>query len=105
MLNWKSGKPINGRTAAAIAERIAPQATAYAADYTNLLVRRGITQPDSSLSRGALLLGIEPAVAGGWPELSNFHSLTNLQESELQWFGISVGERYLYLSLSHQRAR
>ena len=46
MLNWKSGKPINGRTAAAIAERIAPQATVYAADYTNLLVRRGITQPD-----------------------------------------------------------
>ena len=58
-----------------------------------------------SLSLGALLLGIEPAVAGGWPELSNFHSLTNLQKSELQWFGISVGERYLYLSLSHQRAR
>ena len=152
MLSWKSGKPISGSTAAAIADSIAPTTSVFAndyvdggvpgcaeldkcsislSDYTNFLLRLGITQVDTtptvcglaahlrrygpmtivtgtptpnfvhavvlmgvtgdgtasgaavnlidpdtgamaSQSLGSLLLGLEAAVAAGWPEFVQF---------------------------------
>jgi len=69
MLSWKSGKPISGSGAAAIADSIAPATTVFAndyadggvsgcallekcsvsfSDYTGFLLRLGITQVDTS---------------------------------------------------------